>query len=77
MNLEQIEKINKGIDAVGSRYLLCLMLSQKGKKIHDREYPGDCRMAASFDKALDEILSKPNFSLPDSKPAGKSAGAKK
>ncbi|HXG68184.1 MAG TPA: DNA-directed RNA polymerase subunit omega, partial [Blastocatellia bacterium] len=58
-------RIRKAIEAVGNPYTLCVLLARRGKQLHRRFDAGNCSMARSFERVLDEIFSgELRFALP-------------
>ncbi|MCC6745949.1 MAG: hypothetical protein IT175_18955 [Acidobacteria bacterium] len=52
-----IVRVDPTLSTSGNRYLLCSILSQRVKRIHRAQYPGDCRIGPALAEARASILS--------------------
>lgn len=52
-----IVRVDPTLSTSGNRYLLCSILSQRVKRIHRSQYPGDCRIGPALAEARAEIAS--------------------
>ena len=46
-----IVRVDPTLSTSGNRYLLCSILSQRVKRIHRAQYPGDCRIGPALAEA--------------------------